>query len=52
MKFSDLDIVGINSITFISKEKQPSLPMQLCIYFAQLFYYTFIRRFKYLNLPA
>lgn len=51
MKYSDLDIVGINSITFISKEKQPSLPMQLCIYFAQLFYYTFIRRFKYKTLP-
>jgi hypothetical protein len=51
MKYSDLDIVGINSITFISKEKQPSLPMQLCIYFAQLFYYTFIRRFKYKVLP-
>lgn len=51
MKYSDLDIVGINSITFITKEKQPSLPMQLCIYFAQLFYYTFIRRFKYKALP-
>lgn len=51
MKYSNLDIVGINSITFISKEKQPFLPMQLCIYFAQLFYYTFIRRFKYKPLP-
>ena len=51
MKYSDLDIVSINCITFISKEKQPSLPMQICIYFAQLFYYTFIHRFKYKVLP-
>lgn len=47
MKYCNLDIVDINSITFISKEKQPSLPMQLCIFFAQLFYYTIIHRFKY-----
>lgn len=51
MKYSNLDIVSINSIAFISKEKQPSLPMQLCIFFAQLFYYTFIHRFKYKTLP-
>lgn len=47
MKYSNLDIVNINKIAFVSKEKQPSLPMQLCIFFAQLFYYTFIHRFKY-----
>ena len=51
MKYSNLDIVSINSIAFISKERQPSLSMQLCIYFAQLFYYTFIHRFKYKTLP-
>ena len=51
MKNSDLDIININSIIFITKEKQPSLPMQICIYFAQLFYYTFIHRFKYKTLP-
>lgn len=51
MKYSNLDIVSINSIAFISKEKQPSLSMQLCIFFAQLFYYTFIHRFKYKALP-
>ena len=51
MKYSDLDIVDINSIAFISKEKQPSLPKQIAIYFAQLFYYTFIKRFKYQDLP-
>ena len=51
MKYSKLDIVDINSIAFIVKEKQPSLPMQLCIFFAQLFYYTFIHRFKYKTLP-
>ena len=51
MKYSDLDIVGINSIAFISKEKQPSLPMQIIIYFAQLFYYTFVKRFHYKKLP-
>ena len=51
MKYSKLDIVDINSIAFIVKEKQPSLPVQLCIFFAQLFYYTFIHRFKYKTLP-
>jgi len=51
MKYSQLDIVDINRITFVSKEKQPSLPAQLCIFFSQLFYYTFIHRFKYKTLP-
>ena len=51
MKYRHLDIVSINSITFISKEKQPSLPKQLCIFFAQLFYYTFLHRFHYKTLP-
>lgn len=51
MKYSTLDIVNINSIVFISKEKQPSLPMQICIFFAQLFYYTFIHHFKFKTLP-
>jgi hypothetical protein len=51
MKYSDLDIVGINSIAFISKEKQPSLPRQIIIYFAQLLYYTFVKRFHYKKLP-
>lgn len=52
MKYSNLDIVSINQITFIVKEKQPPLPVQLCIFFAQLFYYTFIHRFKYQTLPT
>ena len=51
MKYSQLDIVDINRIAFVSKEKQPSLPAQLCIFFSQLFYYTFIHRFKYKTLP-
>ena len=51
MKHSQLDIVGINSIIFISNEKQPSLLKQLCIYIGQLFYYTFIIHFKFKPLP-
>jgi hypothetical protein len=52
MKHSGLDILDINSIVFIAKEKQPSLPMQICIYFAQLFYYTFVKRFHYKKLTG
>lgn len=47
MKYSQLDIVDINRIIFISNEKQPSLVKQLCIFFAQLFYYTFVIHFRY-----
>jgi len=53
MKYDKLDVIGINSvILFISNEKQPSLFKQLCIYFGQLFYYTFIIHFKYKSLPS
>ena len=52
MKYSQLDIVDINRIIFISNEKQPSLVKQLCIFFAQLFYYTFVIHFKYKALPS
>lgn len=52
MKYSQLDIVDINRIIFISNEKQPSLVKQLCIFFAQLFYYTFVIHFRYKALPS
>ena len=52
MKYSQLDIVDINRIIFISNEKQPSLFKQLCIFFAQLFYYTFVIHFRYKALPS
>ena len=52
MKYSQLDIVDINRIIFISNEKQPSLVKQLCIFFAQLFYYTFVIHLKYKALPS
>lgn len=53
MKYSKLDVIGINSkILFISNEKQPSLFKQLCIFFGQLFYYTFIIHFKYKPIPS
>jgi len=52
MKYSSLDVVDINHIIFVSKEKQPSLINQLGIFFGQLFYYTFIIRFKFKPLPS
>lgn len=52
MKYSDLDVIEINKISFIVKEKQPSLFKQICIFIAQLFYYTFIVHFKYKSLPV
>lgn len=52
MRYSHLDIVDINRIIFIIKEKQPSLIKQLCIYFGQLLYYTFVIHFKYKPLPS
>ncbi len=51
MKSCPFNVVDINRIIFISNEKQPSLFKQLCIFFAQLFYYTFIQHFKYKDLP-
>lgn len=51
MRYSQLDVVDINRIIFISNEKQPSLVKQLCIFFGQLFYYTFIVHFRYKALP-
>ncbi|MCR5013663.1 MAG: hypothetical protein K6A28_02690 [Bacteroidales bacterium] len=52
MKSCPFNVVDINSIIFISNEKQPSLFKQLCIFFAQLLYYTFFHRFKYKSLPS
>ena len=52
MKYSKLNVIDINSIIFISHEKQPSLIKQIGIFFAQLFYYTFIIRFKFKPLPS
>lgn len=51
MRFKRLDIIGINSIIYIMQEKQPSLFKQLCIFFGQLFYYTFVVHFKFKPLP-
>ena len=51
MKYDQLDVVDINRIIFLLKEKQPSLFKQLCIHFGQLFYYTFIIHFKFRPLP-
>lgn len=52
MRYSQLDVVDINRIIFISNEKQPSLVKQLCIFLGQLFYYTFIVHFRYKALPS
>lgn len=52
MKHNQLDVLGINSLIFISNEKQPSLFKQLCIYFGQLFYYTLIIHFRFKPLPS
>lgn len=52
MKHCQLDVLNINHIIFISNEKQPSLFKQLFIFLGQLFYYTFIIRFKFKPLPS
>ena len=52
MRYSDLNVLEINEISRIVKEKQPSLFKQICIFVGQLFYYTFIVHFKYKSLPA
>ena len=51
MKYSSLNVIEINEISRIVKEKQPSLFKQICIFIGQLFYYTFIVHFKYKSLP-
>ena len=51
MRYSNLNILEINEISRIVKEKQPSLFKQICIFIGQLFYYTFIVHFKYKSLP-
>lgn len=51
MKYSHLDVVGINEVTLVSNDKQPKLLMQLCIFVGQLLYYTFIKHFRYKKLP-
>ena len=52
MKYSNLNVLEINEISRIVKEKQPSLFKQICIFIGQLFYYTFIIHFKYKSLPV
>ena len=52
MRYSGLNVLEINKISYIVKEKQPSLFKQICIFIGQLFYYTFIVRFKYKSLPV
>ena len=51
MRYSELNVLEINEISRIVKEKQPSLFKQICIFIGQLFYYTFIVHFKYKSLP-
>ena len=51
MKYSNLNVLEINKISYIVKEKQPSLFKQICIFIGQLFYYTFLIHFKYKALP-
>ena len=52
MKYSNLNVLEINEISRIVKEKQPSLFKQICIFIGQLFYYTFLIHFKYKALPT
>ncbi len=52
MRYSKLNVLEINEISRIVKEKQPSLFKQICIFIGQLFYYTFIVHFKYKSLPV
>ena len=52
MKYSELNVLEINKISYIVKEKQPSLFKQICIFIGQLFYYTFLIHFKYKALPT
>lgn len=52
MKYSSLNVIEINKISYIVKERQPSLFKQICIFIGQLFYYTFIIHFKYKSLPV
>ena len=52
MRYSELNVLEINEISRIVKEKQPSLFKQICIFIGQLFYYTFIIHFKYKSLPV
>ena len=52
MRYSNLNVLEINEISRIVKEKQPSLFKQFCIFIGQLFYYTFIIHFKYKSLPV
>jgi hypothetical protein len=52
MRYSELNVLKINEISRIVKEKQPSLFKQICIFIGQLFYYTFIVHFKYKSLPV
>ena len=52
MRYSNLNVLEINEISRIVKEKQPSLFKQICIFIGQLFYYTFIVHFKYKLLPV
>ena len=52
MRYSNLNVLDINEITRIVKEKQLPLFKQICVFIGQLFYYTFIVHFKYKSLPV
>ena len=52
MRYSNLNVLEINEITRIVKEKQLPLFKQICVFIGQLFYYTFIVHFKYKSLPV
>lgn len=52
MKYSDLDVVEINDVTFVSNDKHPSLFMQILIFIGQLIFYTIIVHFRYKPLPS
>ena len=52
MRYSNIDVLEINKILRIVKEKQPSLFKQICIFIGQLLYYTFVIRFRFKELPS
>ena len=52
MRYSNLNVLEINEITRIVKEKQLPLFKQIGVFIGQLFYYTFIVHFKYKSLPV
>lgn len=51
MSHSQLDILEINSVAFVTNDSYHSLPKQILVFISQLFYYTFIVHFRYKSLP-